>query len=90
LRSILFKVVAFAGNAAVWLTVLIGCLVISDALAQLYMLNSGSRPGEPISPDDLAPRPLVALMWVGYGACLVVVPFLLRSGIRRWWQSRAS
>ena len=57
---------------------------MAAAIGQLYMLATGSRPGDPISPDDLAPMVKDAVLLLGYGAFLVVLPFLGRSIIRRW------
>jgi hypothetical protein len=85
----LTRVVTLIGNVALWLTAIVGCFLIAMALTQLYMLMAGSRPGTPISPDDLAPTPRAALLGLGYGICFVAAPFFLRSAIRRWWQSRS-
>ena len=89
MRGSLIKLLSLIGNAALWVTAAVGCFVTAMALAQLYMLMTGSSPGTPISPDDLAPTPRAALLDLGYGICFMMAPFLLRSAIRRWWQSRS-
>ena len=76
MRGSLVKLVTLIGNAAVWVTAAVGCFVTAMAIAQIYMLMTGSRPGTPISPDDLAPTPRAALLDLGYGICFVLAPFL--------------
>ena len=75
----------YAGKLAFNLTVL---GVVALVITPIYMLMTGSRPGTPISPDDLAPTPRAALLDLGYGICFVLAPFFLRYAIRHWWQSR--
>ena len=88
MRGSLVKLVTLIGNAAVWVTAAVGCFVTAMAIARIYMLMTGSRPGTPVSPDDLAPTPRAALLDLGYGICFVMAPFFLRYAIRHWWQSR--
>jgi hypothetical protein len=66
-----------------WSAVFVGCFIGATALADLYMLAKGSEPGTPIYLDELAPTEQEALLQLGYGAALVVLPFLMRRLLRR-------
>jgi hypothetical protein len=77
--------VALIAQLLLWLVVLVGCFVTAMYIGQFYMLATGSQPGTPISPEDLAPTRENALLGIAYGVVLMVVPFLLRGVIRRWW-----
>jgi hypothetical protein len=66
-----------------WCAVFIGCGIIAIALADLYMLGTGSKPGTPIFLDELAPTAQQALLQLACGVALVIVPFLLRAAVRR-------
>ena len=72
------------GAILLWVPVLVGCFIVTMALAELYMLAMGSKPGTPIFLDELAPTPGVALLDLLYGAAIITLPFLLRSAIRQW------
>jgi hypothetical protein len=67
-----------------WVAVVMGCFVTAMSVAQIYMLTTGSQPGTPISPDDLAPTKRDALLDLAYGVALIAAPFLLRTVVRRW------
>jgi hypothetical protein len=67
-----------------WCVVLVGCGVVTIALADLYMLATGSKPGTPIFLDELAPMSQRALLQLTYGGALVIIPFLLRAAVKRW------
>ena len=67
-----------------WCVVISGCGVVTIALADLYMLATGSRPGTPIFLDELALTMQQALLQLVCGSALVIMPFLLRAALRRW------
>ena len=67
-----------------WGVVLVGCGGVAIALADLYMLATGSKPGTPIFLDELAPTSQQALLQLAYGGALVIIPFLLRAVVKRW------
>jgi len=63
---------------------LVGALVVAVAVAQLYMvLVEGVAPGEPISPEDLAPTVGGGLFSFGYGAALIAASLIMRAIARR-------
>lgn len=74
----------FSGAILLWVPVVVGCFIVTMALAELYMLATGSKPGTPIFLDELAPTPRDALLDLLYGAAIITLPFLLRSAICQW------
>ena len=74
----------FSGTILLWFPVLVGCFIVTMALAELYMLAMGSKPGTPIFLDELAPTPRDAILDLAYGVAIITLPFLLRSAIRQW------
>jgi len=78
------KTAFLLAQVLLWLVVAAGSLAVSAALAQLYMLSTGSQPGTPIFLDTLAPTWTDAFLDLAYGLLLVGAPFALRFAIRRW------
>jgi hypothetical protein len=81
----LIKVTA---NIAMWCIVIIGCAKATGAIADLYMiLIGGTRPGDVIYLDTLAPTAGQAALDLLLGVSIIAVAFLLRVAARRWYVS---
>ena len=78
------SLIKVSGIVLLWSAVLIGCCIVAIALAELYMLAMGAKPGTPIFLGELAPKPRDALLDLAYGVAIITLPFLLRSAIRQW------
>ena len=76
--------------AVMWAVVAVGCIGMAFTLASVYMLARGTKPGESIFLDELAPTPQGASLKLLYYGALIVLPFALRSALRWWWKGRAS
>ena len=77
------RIAKLATAVLLWCLVIVGCGVVTIALADLYMLGTGSQPGTPIFLDELAPTRPQALLQLAWGSVLVIIPFLLRAVTRR-------
>ena len=82
------KVTLGIAQAAFWLVVSAGCLLVAYSLAALNMLRLGAQPGDPIYLDTLAPTWTEAFFDLSYGLVLIGVPFAIRFGVRRWLHLR--
>ena len=71
------------GTVLFWFAIFPGCVGIASTLADIYMLATGSQPGDAIYLDELAPTPWEAARALLLSICWVVAVFLLRARYRR-------
>jgi hypothetical protein len=84
--KVLFTVVA---NLVIWGAVIVGCLVTTGSIADLYMiLVGGAHPGDVIYLDTLAPTTKDAAQDLLLGLAIISSPFILRGAFRRWLATR--
>lgn len=76
--------IARGAKAALWLMTLVGCFIVAMALANTYLLATGSKAGALIAPEDLAPIIPDAIGSGAYGVALIAISTILRNAVGRW------